>query len=842
MGSHSRRKRYSSPPKRGNQTLLALGAALAIGCASHAQAAPVAVDVPAQPLATALQELSKQTNLQFIYSPEGVARLRSTAVKGTYEPAEALTRLFQGTGITYSIDDNTVTFSGPNSATSSDAINLGATSVNAAGLGQSTENSGSYTTGATTVGSKVAQSLREVPHSVTVVTRQRIEDQHLTTLTDALDKTTGVTLQKNGASGSSLGNDTNFFSRGFAVNNVQIDGGAPMDTSISGYGSISQLDLAQYDHVEFLRGVDGLYSGSGNPGGTINLVRKRALDHNQLTFSASAGSWDTYRTELDVTGPLTETGNVRGRLGMAYQDNKFFYDVANMEKHLVYGSLEFDLTPDTVLTVGASYQEAEGISNFGGLPRYKNGQDIGLSRSTAFVTPWDTVHETTQQAYLKLDHNFNETWSWTTDLTYMDMKRDANSAFANGAVDPVTLTGTNWLHYPAKTGLERKGANTYLKGGFDLFDLHHEVLVGADYSYSTGHTHQRWGLLNFTPIDVFDPARPADPGSLDNKTDDNITEKYGYYGMTRLSLTDNTKLILGARVSTYKYRDVEVFFDDFGNVLDDPAPYHRSFKEAGVTTPYAGLTYDLNDNWTTYISYAETYKPQFLQQGYPNEKLDAATSKNYEIGLKGQFFDNRINTSFAIYRIEQENAAIQDPRYPQTFGANNCCYLNQGEVVSEGFDAEISGEVAAGLDVFAGYTYNHTVDKQNDETRAIYSAVTPKHLFKLWSTYRLPGTLDKWKVGAGVTTQSVNYRSGTVPVFHRDTGTYGPETEDFKFTQAGYAIWSGSLDYQIDPHWSATLNANNIFDKRYYQTVGTSANGNFYGEPRNLTLTVRSKF
>lgn len=832
------------PPhsKRGNQTLLALGTALIIGCAAQAQAAPVAVDVPAQPLASALQEISKQTNLQFLYRPEVVANLKSLPVKGTYEPSEALARMLQGTDITYSIDDNVVTFSRGGDGASSDAINLGATSVNAIALGDQTENTGAYITGSTTVGSKVAQSIREVPHSVSVVTRQRIEDQGLTTLTDALDKTTGVTLQKNGASGSSLGNDTNFFSRGFAVNNIQFDGGAPMDTAISGYGSISQLDLAQYDHVEFLRGVDGLYSGGGNPGGTINLVRKRALAHNQLTFSASAGSWDNYRTELDVTGPLTETGNIRGRLGMAYQDNKYFYDVANMEKHLFYGSMEFDLTPDTVLAIGGSYQESEGVSNFGGLPRYINGDDIGLSRDTALVTDWDTVHDKTKQLYLKLDHSFNENWLWTTDVTYLDMDRDANSLFANGAVDPNTGDGPRWLHFPAKTGLERKGINSYVKGGFDLFDLHHDVLVGADYSYSKGHTNQRWGNDNFAPFNIFDFTRPEDPGSGPNKTDDNITEKYGYYGMTRLSLTDNTKLILGARVATYKYRDVEVFLDELGQPLSDPAPYHRRFKEEGVTTPYAGLTYDLNESWTTYISYAETYKPQFLQQGFGNVPLDAATSKNYEIGLKGQLFDNKVNTSFAIYRIEQEGAAILDPRYPQTFGAYNCCYLNQGEVVSEGFDAEISGEVATGLELFAGYTYNHTTDKQSDESRDIYAAVTPKHLFKLWSTYRLPGDLHKWKVGAGVTAQSSNARSGTVSEYDDSTGTWVPSSDPFKFIQPGYAIWSSSLEYQIDKNWSAVVNANNIFDKHYYQTVGTSANGNFYGDPRNYTLTVRAKF
>ncbi|MNJ53836.1 Fe(3+)-pyochelin receptor precursor [compost metagenome] len=124
----------------------------------------------------------------------------------------------------------------------------------------------------------------------------------------------------------------------------------------------------------------------------------------------------------------------------------------------------------------------------------------------------------------------------------------------------------------------------------------------------------------------------------------------------------------------------------------------------------------------------------------------------------------------------------------------------------------------------------------------MYSAVTPKHLFKLWSTYRLPGDLEKWKLGMGVTAQSSNGRSGTVNAFNPDSGQYDGAAEAFKFVQAGYAIWSSSLEYQIDKHWSAILNANNVFDKKYYQTVGTSANGNFYGEPRNFTLTVRATY
>ncbi|MFD2644194.1 TonB-dependent siderophore receptor [Pseudomonas japonica] len=816
-----------------------------VQAAEQVQAQPAArqyqLDIPAGPLPQAIAALSLATGQQLLYSNERIFEQHSpAALRGRYSLEQALDILLRGTGLQWRRSSaNVLTI---DNAPSGDALELGATPVTAVGLSGITENTGSYNADQVAVGSKTAKSVREVPHSVSVVTRQRIEEQNLTTLTDALDKTTGVTLQRNGASGSSLGNDSNFFSRGFAVSNIQIDGGAPLDTTISGYGSTSQLDLAQFDHVEFLRGVDGLYSGSGNPGGTINLVRKRALPERQLTFSASAGSWDTYRTELDATGPLTEQGNIRGRLGMAYQDNRYFYDVANMNKQLVYGALEFDLTPDTLLTVGGSYQTGEGVANFGGLPRYTNGDDIKLPRRTALVTSWDTVDETTKQAYLKLEHAFNADWSWTTDITWMDMDRDANSLFANGGIDPLTGDGARWLHYPAKTGLERKAINTYVKGNFDLLGRSHELLLGGDYAHSKGYTVQRWGNDNFAPFNLFDFTRPEDTGSTANKTDDNVTEKYAGYGMVRLSLADPVKLILGGRLSSYHYHDTQIFQNEDGSYNSDSIL--PTFRVHDKFTPYAGLTYDLDEQWTTYVSYAETYKPQFQQvKGpAPGTPLGAVTSKNYELGLKGQLFDGRLDTSFAIYRIEQEGAAIQDPNYPMEYGVTTCCYLNQGMLVSEGFDAEISGEVAEGFNLFAGYTYNHSVDQKSDESRAIYSGVTPKHLFKLWGTYQLPGVLERFKVGAGVTAQSVNYRAGQVATFNEATQDYSGPKRDYKFSQAGYAVWNSSVEYRIDQNWSATLNANNLLDKRYYQTVGTSDNGNFYGEPRNFVLTVRSRF
>lgn len=785
-------------------------------------------------LTETLSRFASLSGVVLSFDGTGTQARRSPGLNGNFNVDQGFAVLLAGSGLQAVRQANGV-YLLIASNLNKDAVELGATTIESRSL-QTDANS--YTANATTVGSKVATSVREVPHSVSVITRQRIEDQNLNSLTDVMGKMTGVSLQKGGISQAAMGNESNFFSRGFAVSNTTIDGGAPLTTSIAGYGSLSLLDMAQYDRVEFLRGVDGLYSSTGDPGGTINLVRKRALRDNQLSFSASAGSWDNYRSELDVTGPLTDSGDIRGRLGMAYQDSKSFMDYVDTQNSLTYGSLEFDLDQSTTLTLGGSYQDNDGVPYFNGLPRYTNGDDLELPRHTAFTSNWNTVREQTTQLYTKLEHAFNADWSLTTDLSYVDIDRDSTGLYFFGGVDPLTGTGPNWHQYPNKGGSVRKTVNSYVKGGFDAFDLRHDVLLGVDYTNTVGTVIQRIGTIQGIPVDLGGRNPPQDQGSTANKKQDLPEIRRSAYGMTRLALTEDLKLILGGRLSNYSYQNKQDYYDGV-SPQSRPATEHKR----GVFTPYAGLTYDLNNEWTAYTSYAETFTPQAEFTDTEGAQLDPATSKNYEIGLKGQLLDGRMNTSFAIYRIEQENTAVYDENGTGPIGSEaTCCYFNAGEVVSKGFDAEVSGEVATGLQLMAGYTYNRLEAKDANEGRSSFEGVTPKHLLKVWGTYQLPGELHDWKVGLGAITQSVTSKQGEVTPFNPSTGKFDGTSAEYKFQQSGYTLWSASLDYQIDKNWSATLNANNLFDKKYYSTLGTSAYNNFYGDPRNFMLTVRSKF
>ena len=201
---------------------------------------------------------------------------------------------------------------------------------------------------------------------------------------------------------------------------------------------------------------------------------------------------------------------------------------------------------------------------------------------------------------------------------------------------------------------------------------------------------------------------------------------------------------MGARVQRYKFEQLYRELDT--NTGNWDVASDISTREPTKVVPYGGIVYDLNDEWSTYVSYSEIFKPQQDKlQGPPPAKgamgstIEAMTGKTYETGIKGELWGGAVNTAFAVYYTERENQAVEDPNYELSsviFGGN-CCYLSQGKVVSKGIDMEVSGELLPDWNLMAGYTYNN--NRNRSDNNAVFSSVTPKHLFKIWSTYRLLG-------------------------------------------------------------------------------------------------------
>jgi len=394
------------PRTRFQITLLVLAIALALSSLAfipsptHAQTpAAVPISLPAQSLGSALNELARQARLQLMVHPDLVADKQAPAVSGSLTPRQALDRVLAGSGLMADIRGAEVTIRRVSDAAESSVTTLAEMKVTGAAINPGvTEGIGSYTTSQSSYGK--GQSLKELPQTVTVMTRQRIDDQQLKTLDDLMIHTPGVTVQQENTVSSS------FYSRGFKITSFQIDGNSPMyGEGGLAYGlGTSQLDLAMFDSIEILRGSDALYGTSGEPGGAINLVRKKPTKQFQVKALAHAGSWNNYRGELDVGGSIIADGRIRGRLVGVYEDRKYFYDFGKSDKQLVYGVVEADVTDSTLLTFGADYTHQDfGSFNQFGLPRYSNGEDIGLRRSYYLGGPDDRWLRKNNKQFVRID-------------------------------------------------------------------------------------------------------------------------------------------------------------------------------------------------------------------------------------------------------------------------------------------------------------------------------------------------------------------------------------------------------------------------------------------------------
>ncbi len=656
--------------------------------------------------------------------------------------------------------------------------------------------------GVTTLG-KVPLKPRELPQSASVIDHERLEQQNLFSLDEAMQQATGVTVQPFQLL------TTAYYVRGFKVDSFELDG-VP---ALLGNTASSPQDMAIYERVEILRGSNGLLHGTGNPAATVNLVRKRPQREFAASTTLSAGRWDRYRAEVDVGGPLSASGNVRGRAVAAYEDRDYFYDVADQGTRLLYGVTEFDLSPDTLLTVGAQYQHIDSITNMAGVPMAKDGSNLGLSRDTYLNVDWDRFKWDTYRAFGSLEQQLGGGWKGKVSAEYQEADSRLRYAGSFGAIDPQTGDGGQLTGAAYKFKSIQRSLDANLNGPVRLFGLTHELLGGV--TYAQGETRQdtaRFLNLPNTSVNVYrwDPHGVPRPqiGQYTSPGTTTTTQK-GLYALGRIKLAEPLTLVVGGRESWW----------------DQDTPATR-FKPGRQFTPYGGLIWDFARDWSWYVSYAEVYQPQADRQTWNSEPLSPVEGKTYETGIKGELADGRLNLSLAAFRIDLENNPQEDPDHPGL--PNNPFYISGGKVRSQGFELEGTGYLTPYWSLSAGYTYTSTEylkDSQNDSgTR--YSTFTPRHLLRLWSNYDLPWQDRRWSVGGGLQAQS----------------DYSVDYRGVSMRQGGYALVNMRLGYKIDEHWTAAVNVNNLFDRTYYQSLSNPNWNNRYGEPRSFNVSLRGAF
>ncbi|MHA6128538.1 TonB-dependent siderophore receptor [Pseudomonas fluorescens group sp. PF-1] len=638
---------------------------------------------------------------------------------------------------------------------------------------------------------KTDAAIRDIPQSISVIPVSVLDDLGSISVERALDFAGGVSKQNN-FGGLTL---YEYSVRGFTTSEFYKDGFS------ANRGYPSTPDVVSIERIEVLKGPAASLYGRGDPGGTVNIVTKKPRPEAFATLHTSAGSWDRYRTALDVNTPLDEYGNVLSRVNLAIEDGQSFRDHVDRERVFVAPSFSWQLNPDTTLLVESEFVRHRSTFDRGIVA--PNNAWSGVSRSTFLGEPNDgdiDNHNNLLQA--ALEHHLNDAWKLRLASHYKQGKlwgfaSEARALNADGHTVNRRYRERDNDWHDSITQLE-------LRGLFDTGPWQHELLIGSE--YENYRKNERVTTIAGSPyaIDIFQPVygQPK-PGGARSGTDFfEHVESRALNLQDQILFTDTLRGMLGARL------------ERFEQSIDDHTRNSTSRQHHDALTQRAGLLYQLTPEIGLFANASTSFKP--------NNGLDAAGRSfdpeegvGHEIGIKSELFDDRLSSTLAAFHIEKKNVLALDP------GTDTSRAM--GKARSQGFDLQVAGQVTDAVRVIGAFAYIDAEVTEGDKVIPTGSRIlgVAKHSGSLLGVYAFQdGRLRGSDLGAAFT--YVGDRSG-------EAGS------DFELP--AYHTVDLLAHYKASDNVTVGLNLNNIFDEKYFER----SYSNYWvnpGEPRNFTVSL----
>ncbi|AYV46569.1 TonB-dependent siderophore receptor [Caulobacter flavus] len=658
---------------------------------------------------------------------------------------------------------------------------------------------GVVVTGAKTRTSAVTgldMSFRETPQSVSIVDQTMIKNFALTSVNDLLAQATGVNVER-------VETDRTYYnSRGFDITNFQVDGvGLPLIWGIQ----FGDLDTVLFDRVEVVRGANSMMTGTGNPSATVNYVRKRPTAEFQASGALQYGSWDAKRLEADVSGPLNESGTLRGRLIYANEDKDSYLDHYHVNRNVYAALLAWDVTPNTTATFGWSMQDnrADGVL-WGALPLvYSDGSLINYDVSASTSADWTYWDVRDQQAFAEVEHRLDNGWRIKAIATAKRFQEKAKLlyAYADPSIDPVTGLGVKGMAGVYPSIYESYTLDTYASGPFQAFGRTHQLVVGGQVSRSEGHEYEDFSgdTVVYAPVSTWGSTQPTEPTYPGAYLAANETTKLArFYAATHLSVTDQLKVVAGFNALKLKSYGFSYGADQA--------------RDEDKVSPYLGATYDVTGNVSLYASYTDIFNPQ-SEVDSTHRTLAAVHGKSYEAGVKSEWFDGRLYVTGAIFKAKQNGLAA----WAGYFDDGKSYYAAQ-DTESKGYEIEVAGRITDNWRVNAGWT---ALEIEDSATGADARVFLPRKTLKASTTYTVP-SLRNLTVGASVRWQDDIAMDG-VPV-----------------TQDAYAVFDLMAGVDVTDKIRATLNVRNVGDEKYLNSLMWGQA--YYAAPRNASVRLDHRF
>ena len=650
-----------------------------------------------------------------------------------------------------------------------------------------TENSDSYTMDFMRSATKLNLPVLNTPQSISVITSQQMEDFNLNTLNDVLDNTTGIEVQR-------MESDrTQYTSRGFNITNFLIDG---VGSSLADNYIYGNVDMFLYDHVEVTRGATGLSSNHGDPSASINMVRKRPTKDFQASTKISLGSWNKKRLEVDVSNSLNDDKSIRARVMGAIEDTKSHLDRNESKLHVFSAIIDGDINDNNKVTLGikSAKNDVKGTQQGGFNSTDLQAKNYDISTNAA--PDWSYRNTDSKEIFLDLDSILSDKWKLKTSY------RKENNEGENHVGIFTANTLTTSMLYNSKTDADL--FDVTLNGSYTLFDNEHEVVFSANY-IKQKYTLDVWMdftdyAIDFNTWDGSTSSRTyaVDPNSV---TDWTLTEK-SFSAANNFNITNSLSVLLGGKFSRYEKEGLS-YSKDF------------SQKDNSVFTPYASLIYKINDNISAYTSYTTTFNPQDKIDAQENQ-LDPEEGINYEAGIKSSFFEEALNSSFAVFRSKKDNVADEAGKLSD--GVTSY-YKGEDGVVSQGYEIEVSGKLSDNINASLGYTKLSIKDKDGKD----YNTYIPRKMINAAVSYS-PTQVKGLKVGVSANWKSAAYHSIAPDVVQRS-----------------YTIFNLMSSYAINKKTDLSFNVNNVTNKKYLNSLykrGFAING----APRSFGVSLAYKF
>lgn len=768
-------------------------------------------NLPAGPLGAVLSQIASQAGVALSLDPALAAGKTSAPVQGQFDTLTALHTALNGTGLQL-VQSSAGTYTLV--AISTGALALPETSITGQGYAESAWGPvEGYVATRTAAGTKTDTALVEAPRSISVATREQMQERNVQNLDDAVRYMPGIVA-------SSYGSDSRadwLQVRGFEP--TQFLDGLPLPKGVYANPKMETWNL---DRVALLRGPASSVYGQTPPGGLIDMVSRRPSAETSHEVEVQYGTDNHRQINFASTGKIDDAGQFLYNLSGVVRDGGTQIEKIDDKRYNIAPSLTWNIDTDTQLTLLSQFtRDDTGMtSQFRPIQGTKIKMPFGdISRDKNLGDPnWEYYDRTFYALGYAFEHRFNDTWQFRQNLRYtkseLHFQAITPSSYPYGQVDNQgNLSSRSTTSTDENIG--QIAVDNNLQGNFNTGDIAHTLLLGLDHQRSdTTYT----SIFGSAPgINVNNPTyglaitRPARSTAYYDYNQK--TNQTGLYLQDQMAL-DQWRLALGGREDWVHSATTYFNKNDATNTQRDKA-----------FTGNAAISYVFDSGVVPYLSYAESFQPASNASTSPTETFKPTEGKQWELGVKYQPPGSNTLLTAAVYDLTQKNVQVTD------IVGNVSVTSQTGEVKVKGLELEAVSDVTENLKLIASYTLS-----KSEVQKGIYKGnrlqLMPEQQASLWTDYTWhSGVLDGFGVGAGA----------------RYTGnTYGDQANTWLGKADAYTVFDASVHYdlgRVDNALKGTtvaVKATNLFDKEYLSTCDSYYC--YYGDQRSVVASVNYKW